>query len=142
MFIWYLFMILPIILRSLDSKWHTAIEFPLAVKNWRPNSGPLICSRLIYHTQLTHRGVYLLYYNELELHKTWGVYFISTNFPTCICLQVYSSGPITPVYLSLVMRKPDFCICENKDADQLRGNREADQRLCFRYIEITIPPLS
>ena len=29
------------------------------------------------------------------------------------------------------MRKPDFCICENKDADQLRGNREADQRLCF-----------
>ena len=31
------------------------------------------------------------------------------------------------------VRKPDFCICENKDADQLRGNREADQRLCFRY---------
>ena len=29
------------------------------------------------------------------------------------------------------MRKPRFCICENKDADQLRGNREADQRLCF-----------
>ena len=32
-------------------------------------------------------------------------------------------------YMSLVMRKPAFCICENKDADQLRGNREADQRL-------------
>ena len=32
------------------------------------------------------------------------------------------------------MRKPILCICENKDADQLRGNREADQRLCFRYI--------
>ena len=27
--------------------------------------------------------------------------------------------------------KPAFCICENKDADQLRGNREADQRLLF-----------
>ena len=40
------------------------------------------------------------------------------------------------------MRKPDFCICENKDADQLRGNREADQRLCFRYIDSTIPLLS
>ena len=39
------------------------------------------------------------------------------------------------------MRKPDFCICENKDADQLRGNREADQHLCFRYIESTIPLL-
>ena len=45
---------------------------------------------------------------------------------------------------SLVMRKPDFCICENKDADQLRGNREADQRLCFRYTDTgsTIPLLS
>ena len=41
--------------------------------------------------------------------------------------------------MSLVMRKPYFYICENKDADQLRGNREADQRLCFRYIDSTIP---
>ena len=44
--------------------------------------------------------------------------------------------------MSRVMRKPDFCICENKDADQLRGNREADQRLCFRYTDSTIPLLS
>ena len=33
------------------------------------------------------------------------------------------------------MRKPDFCLGENKGADQLRGNREADQRLCFRYTD-------
>ena len=39
------------------------------------------------------------------------------------------------------MRKLAFCICENKDADQLRDNREADQRLCFRYIDSTIPRL-
>ena len=44
--------------------------------------------------------------------------------------------------MSHVMRKQTFCICENKDADQLRGNREADQRLCFRYIDSTIPLLS
>ena len=44
--------------------------------------------------------------------------------------------------LSLVMRNPDFCICENKDSDQLRGNREADQRLCFRYKDTLIPLLS
>ena len=43
--------------------------------------------------------------------------------------------------MSRVVRKPDFCICENKDADQLRGNREADQRLCFRYTDSTIPLL-
>ena len=35
------------------------------------------------------------------------------------------------------MRKPAFCICENKDAEQLRGNRKADQRLCFRYTDST-----
>ena len=29
------------------------------------------------------------------------------------------------------MRKLDFCICENKDAEQLRDHREADQRLCY-----------
>ena len=31
------------------------------------------------------------------------------------------------------MRKPTFCVCENKDADQLRGS------LCFCYIDSTIP---
>ena len=40
------------------------------------------------------------------------------------------------------MRKPDFCICENKDADQLRSNCAADQRLCFRFTDCAIPPLS
>ena len=39
------------------------------------------------------------------------------------------------------MRKPAFCICENKDADQLRSNRQADQRLCFHYIDSAIPLL-
>ena len=44
-------------------------------------------------------------------------------------------------HLSRLMGKPTICICENKDADQLRGNREADQRLCFRYSDSTIPLL-
>ena len=44
--------------------------------------------------------------------------------------------------LSRVVRKPDFCICENKDADQLRGNRTADQHLCFRHMDSAIPLLS
>ena len=36
------------------------------------------------------------------------------------------------------MRKPTFCVCDDEDADQLRGNREADQRLCFRHLVSTI----
>ena len=39
------------------------------------------------------------------------------------------------------MGKPTICICENKGADQLCGNRKADQRLCFRYTDSTIPLL-
>ena len=44
--------------------------------------------------------------------------------------------------MSRIMRKPAFCICKNKDADQLRSNCAADQRLRFRYIDSTIPLLS
>ena len=44
-------------------------------------------------------------------------------------------------HISRPMGKPTICIGENKGADQLRGNLEADQRLCFRYSDSTIPPL-
>ena len=50
------------------------------------------------------------------------------------------------------MGKPTICLGENKGADQLRKNCEADQRLCFRceadlrlcfrYTYSTIPLLS
>ena len=39
------------------------------------------------------------------------------------------------------MEKPTIYIGENKGADQLRGNREADQRLSFRFSDSTIPRL-
>ena len=41
--------------------------------------------------------------------------------------------------MSHVVRKTAFCICKNKDADQLRGNRKADQHLRCRYTDSTIP---
>ena len=41
-----------------------------------------------------------------------------------------------------VMKNPTFCICENKGADQLCRNCEADQRLCFRDTDSTVPLLS
>ena len=57
---------------------------------------------------------------------------------TCL----YNEVPLTHhFYMSLVVRKPDFCICEIKDADQLYGIRKADPRLCFRYMDSTIPLL-
>ena len=48
------------------------------------------------------------------------------------------SGRSSQNHLSRIVRKPDFCLGVNKGADQLRGNREADQRLCFRYTDSTI----
>ena len=54
--------------------------------------------------------------------------------------------------MSSVMRKPDICICENKDANQLHSNHSADQRICISlhrwynsytsYIRNFKPPLS
>ena len=40
-----------------------------------------------------------------------------------------------------VMGKPDFCLCESKGADQLCSYSRADQHLCFRYMDNTIPLL-
>ena len=55
--------------------------------------------------------------------------------------HVISSNFEPQYYMSRIVRKPDFCLCENKGADQLRGNREADQRLCFRYTDSIFPLL-
>ena len=61
-----------------------------------------------------------------------------------LAIYVAVSGVMAFVcQMSRIVRKLAFCICENKDADQLRGDRhrEADQRLCFRYTDSTIPLL-
>ena len=58
-----------------------------------------------------------------------------------VFLVVYRWCTATLDYdMSLVMRKPDICICGNKDADQLHGKCEADQRLCC-YTDSSIPLL-
>ena len=44
-------------------------------------------------------------------------------------------------HLNHFMRKPDFCMCKNKAADQLCSNCAADQRHCFCYTDSTIPLL-
>ena len=45
------------------------------------------------------------------------------------------------IIMSSYMRKPTFCICKNKDADQLCSNCTADQRLRFGFTYSTIPLL-
>ena len=61
---------------------------------------------------------------------------------TCACKMqpILISLLLIQEHLSRPMGKPTISIGENKDADQLRGNRETDQRLCFRFSD-TIPLL-
>ena len=56
----------------------------------------------------------------------------------CDCYFIYAHGLN---HSSRVMRKTDFSLRENKGADQLCSNCTADQRLCFRFMDSTIPPL-
>ena len=46
-------------------------------------------------------------------------------------------------FLSHIMRKPEFCLCENKGADQLcsYSAQLICAFLCFRYMDRTIPLL-
>ena len=53
--------------------------------------------------------------------------FKSLDLYSILYSASYGKKPIfLEMKMSLVMRKPAFCICENKDADQLCGNRKAD----------------
>ena len=56
-------------------------------------------------------------------------------------ISVRQTNKQTMYNMSCLMGKPTICLGENKNADQVCGNREADQRLCFRYSDSTVPLL-
>ena len=68
----------------------------------------------------------------------YSIYHMTLNWLFIFLIAIFA----VKYDMSLVVRKPAFCICENKDADQLCGSREADQRLCFRFTDSTTPLLS
>ena len=51
--------------------------------------------------------------------------------------------PVGMLYIldKSLMRKPDFRLYENYDADQISSNCTGDQRLCFRHSDSTSPLL-
>ena len=68
--------------------------------------------------------------------------FLKTSSGCLVSVSRQKQIMVFTFYMSRIVRKPDSCLGENKGADQLRGNREADQRLCFRYTDSIIPLLS
>ena len=61
-----------------------------------------------------------LFYHPMSLSNSLCLTHCSV-LASRICFSGFS-------YLSLCVRKPTICLCENKDADQLCGNREAHSR--------------
>ena len=101
----------------------------------------------IYEFIEKYRAFSLFYYfntNPRFPPPPFLLYIRCKNGSFCMdCMLVIVFAGIDRFYLSRVMRKTAFCICENKRADQLCCNRTADQRVCFRYIfNSTIPLLS
>ena len=79
--------------------------------------------------------------NNLSICASVSFYKMQHALKNIFFLSILCKYIFYMKHMGLVMRKTGFCICENKDADQLRGNREADQRLCFRYTDSIIPLL-
>ena len=80
---------------------------------------------------------------EMSVFDDIHVVFINCSYKfTSLFLNTRPYGPSVIQHMSRVVRNPAFCICESKDANQLRGDREADQLLCFRYMGSAIPLLS
>ena len=119
------------------------------VFSWRGShcNGPLICIFAWFCHQWCHAYMQRSMQKAFEyLQRLVFVWRCNLWGKAIIELIEFSSPifnhPLICYHLSHDVRKPDFCICENKDADQLRSNREADQRLCFCHLDGTIPLLS
>ena len=94
-------------------------------------------------------------YNNCSLEKGKGmfqrikdkvyadIYMLKdTMFRTAVEEVTKGLDALKVIILEIIMRKPAFRIYESKGTDQLRSNCAADQRLCFHYIDSTIPLLS
>ena len=79
--------------------------------------------------------------NEVSFQSVYTFYAKMAHFRNTAEIPLILVGTQGKNQMSLAMRKPDFCLGENKGTDQLRSHCEADQRLCFRYTDSTIPLL-
>ena len=91
--------------------------------------------------------------NNSVIKRLWytGIYSLSLTYCSWSVLEAQSvilhpqnaQLPFcTKCSVNRTMRKPTFCIGENKGADQLHSNCEAYQHLCFCYLHSTMSLLS
>ena len=96
---------------------------------------PNIYNQKHFHLILTFTNDIDLSYMKslLDTLFTWEMTSWKCHYSQSGPVQRKKSNRIHLIcHMSRIMRKPDFCICENKGADQLCSNCTADQHLCFR----------
>ena len=99
--------------------------------------------RVIFYTQPFHHKSYSIF-RKIEVVEQKHIRRCKIFKGACWSItisQPHKQIIVLATKLSRILRKPDFCLCENKGADQLCSNCTADQRLCFRYSDSTIPLL-
>ena len=83
-------------------------------------------------------GYVILLWHSLSLPYDYFVLKIPQSFVTSFCAYNLLKYLVSLVSAYWTIG-PLVCIYETKDADQLHSNCTADQRLCFRIIDNTIP---
>ena len=87
----------------------------------------------ILHAQLDENLVKILL-----LEQNDGTLSFKVNMSATVKYRFAVQANVNVYNMSRVMRKSDFCLCENIGADQLCSNCTADLRLCFRTSDSTI----
>ena len=82
-------------------------------------------------------------YGDVNIYSSWSsIIHGYRNIRTCkvhVLRYIKNYEPShTLKIMSRRIRKATICRCETKGADQLQGDGEADQHLCFCYMDSTI----
>ena len=91
--------------------------------------------RLLVHTQYYELWVPIRIAEQLIKKRFRLHMFIEDLLDMKIICTANIKLLVRVVHVSRVVRKPTYCICENKGADPLCSNCAADQGLCFLSID-------
>ena len=113
--------------------WYLLAQFQNCTEKWFKSNHPYIKAFLVY------LGGYFGCHNVIMLGKSPVKCRQHPDMTIAVDWDAKSQSNKQSLlrYISHLMGKPAICLGKNKDIDQLHGNREADQRLCFRYTDST-----
>ena len=132
--------------------------YQLRQKQYSNNKGRLKLIFSIYillsmsfkpYAKCCHRFTYI---QKFKIADAQEIQWVLLSFKMSILSNVIKTNKLTCLFQckSIIKRlkcvaapkkTPTICICENKGADQLCSYCTADQHLCFRYTDSTIPLL-